>query len=243
MVTYGAERPVRVPVLRAGWLTQTFVHWSFPVEAVQRLVPAPLVVDAYEGAAWVGLTPFVMADVRLPGVPAGAPGVPTFAETNLRTYVRHPSGRDGLWFLSLEVSRAFMLAARGIGAPYHRGALAVTRRAETLVYSGRRRGAGGASYRLVVRPGVRIERPTQRDIWLTSRWRAYTRRLGMLWETPVEHEPWPLARAEAEVLEETLTAAAGLPAPCGEPVVHFSEGVRHVRLGASLPRPPSAAAS
>ncbi|MFF4835473.1 YqjF family protein [Streptomyces sp. NPDC001315] len=231
---------MRLPALRAGWLTQTFVHWSFPVEAVQALVPEPLVVDEYRGAAWVGLTPFVMADVRLPGVPAGTRGLPTFPETNLRTYVRHPSGRDGLWFFSLEVAWPLMLAARGIGAPCHAGALDVTRREETLVYSGRR-GAGGASYRLVVRPGVPIERPTERDVWLISRWRAYTRRLGMLWETPVEHEPWSLASAGVEVLEETLTASAGLPAPSGEPVVHFSEGVRNVRLGASLParrRPP-----
>ncbi|MFE2263604.1 YqjF family protein [Streptomyces griseosporeus] len=241
MVAYGAEQRVRLPALRAGWLTQTFVHWSYPVEAVQALLPEPLVVDAYEGAAWVGLTPFVMADVRPPGVPAGLPGVPTFPETNLRTYVRHPGGRDGLWFLSLEVACPLMLAARAVGVPYHPGSLHATRRKETVAYSGRR-WAGGASYRLVVRPGGPVERPTERDVWLTSRWRAYTRRLGLLWETPVEHEPWPLAGAGIEVLEETLTASAGLPAPSGEPVVHFSEGVRHVRLGAPRPLPQPATA-
>ncbi|MFD5573618.1 DUF2071 domain-containing protein [Streptomyces cadmiisoli] len=191
MVAYRAEQRVRLAALRAGWLTQTFVHWSFPVEAVQTLAPEPLAVDEYEGAGWVGLTPFAMADVRLPGVPAKTPGLPTLPETSLRTYVRHPS-------------------------------------------SGRR-GAGGASYRLVVRPGAPIERPTERDVWLTSRWRAYTRRLGMLRETPVEHEPWPLASAGVEVLEETLVASAGFSAPSGDPVMHFSEEVRHVRLGASLP--------
>jgi uncharacterized protein YqjF (DUF2071 family) len=90
---------------------------------------------------------------------------------------------------------------------------------------------------VVVRPGDPIE-PAERDLWLTSRWRAYTRRLGVLWVTPVEHEPWPLAGAAVDVLEETLTTAAGLPAPGGEPVVHFSEGVRHVRLGPSRPCAP-----
>ncbi|AWT46686.1 hypothetical protein DMT42_33300 [Streptomyces actuosus] len=241
MVAYGAEQRVRLPALRAGWLTQTFVHWSYPVEAVQALLPEPLAVDAYEGAAWVGLTPFVMADVRPPGVPAGLPGVPTFPETNLRTYVRLPGGRDGLWFLSLEVTCPLMLAARAVGVPYHPGSLDVAERRETVAYSGRR-WAGRASYRLVVRPGGPVERPTERDVWLTSRWRAYTRRLGLLWETPVEHEPWPLADAGIEVLEETLTTSAGLPAPSGEPVVHFSEGVRHVRLGAPRPLPQAAAA-
>jgi uncharacterized protein YqjF (DUF2071 family) len=233
VVAYGAEQRVRLPALRARWLTQTFVHWPFPPGVVQALVPEELVVDEYEGAAWVGLTPFLMADVRPPGLPAAVPGLPTFAETNLRTCVRHRDGRDGFWFLSIEVAFPLMLAARAVGAPYTPGTLEVSANEDTVSYTGSR-WIGEASYRLVVRTGEPIE-PTERDLWLTSRWRAYTRRLGMLWVTPVEHEPWPLADAAVEVLEETLTTAAGLPAPLGEPVVHFSEGVRHVRLGPSRP--------
>ncbi|MEU3839460.1 DUF2071 domain-containing protein [Streptomyces sp. NPDC028635] len=234
MVAYGAEQRVRIPALRTGWLRQTFVHWPFPPRAVQALLPPELVVDEYDGAAWVSLTPFVMADVRPPGVPAALPGLPTFAETNLRTYARHrDSGRDGLWFLTIEVTFPLMLAARAVGVPYHRGALRVSMDGDVVTYSGSRRG-GAIAYRLVVRPGDPI-RPTERDVWLTSRWRAYTRRYGLLWQTPVEHEPWPLRAASLEVVEETLTRGAGLPAPAGEPVVHFSEGVRHVRLGPSRP--------
>ncbi|GHE55613.1 YqjF family protein [Streptomyces capitiformicae] len=233
MVAYGAEQRVRVPALRAGWLRQTFVHWAFPPDKVQALLPGELVVDEYDGAAWVGFTPFVMADVRLPGVPALVPGLPTFAETNLRTYVRHRDGRDGLWFLSIEVACPLMLAARAVGAPCNPGTLSVSAKGDAVSYTGSR-WVGDASYRLIVRPGDPIT-PTERDVWLTSRWRAYTRRLGMIWQTPVEHEPWPLRDAAVDVLDETLTTAAGLPAPTAEPVAHFSEGVRHVRLGLTRP--------
>ena len=233
MVAYGAEQRVRVPALRARWLSQTFVHWPYPPHEIQALLPEELVVDEYEGAAWVGLTPFVMADLRPPGLPAAVPGLPTFAETNLRTYVRHRNGRDGLWFLSIEVACPLMLAARTVGAPYHPGTVRVSVSGDAVSYAGSRWG-GKASYRLTVRPGSPIG-PTERDVWLTSRWRAYTRRLGALWETPVEHEPWPLRDAAVDVLDETLTTAAGLPAPTAEPLVHFSEGVRHVRFGASRP--------
>ncbi|MET9460117.1 DUF2071 domain-containing protein [Streptomyces canus] len=41
---------------------------------------------ADDGVAWVGLTPFVRADARPAGVPATVPGLPSFAETNLRPY-------------------------------------------------------------------------------------------------------------------------------------------------------------
>ncbi|WP_284436250.1 DUF2071 domain-containing protein [Streptomyces sp. TUS-ST3] len=238
VVAYGAEQRVRVPAVRARWLRQTFVHWPFRPEAVQALLPRELVVDEYDGAAWVGFTPFVMADVRPPVVPASAPGLPTFAETNLRTYVRRGDGRDGIWFLSIEVACPLMLAARAVGAPYTLGTLRVTTDGGTVSYAGSRglRRTRRVAYRLDVRPGDPVL-PTERDVWLTSRWRAYTRRLGRIWETPVEHEPWPLAGAAVDVLEETLTAAAGLPAPFGAPVVHYSPGVEHVRLGPSRPLP------
>jgi uncharacterized protein YqjF (DUF2071 family) len=139
-----------------------------------------------------------------------------------------------VWFLSLEVASAVMLAARyAVGAPYHLGDLSVSEHGGTVVYAGARRG-GEPSYHLVVRPGDRIQ-PSDRDIWLTSRWRGYTRRFGILFETPVEHEPWPLSGGSIEQFSETLLSSAGLPAPGDEPVVHFSEGVRDVRLGASRP--------
>ncbi|PIM66110.1 hypothetical protein CTU88_44975, partial [Streptomyces sp. JV178] len=152
-----------MPVLRAGWSTQAFVHWPFRPDQVQALLPEGLEVDTYEDTAWVSLTPFVMADVRTPGLPASTRGLPTFAETNLRTYVRTPDGRDGLWFLSLEVGCPLMLAARAFGAPYRLGRLRMSRDLTAVSYAGTR-WSGGASYRLVVRPGEPI-RPAERDVW------------------------------------------------------------------------------
>ena len=125
-----------------------------------------------------------------------------------------------------------MLAARyAVG---HLGDLSVSQHGDAVLYAGARRG-GDPSYHLVVRPGDPIQ-PSHRDIWLTGRWRAYTRRWGILFETPVEHEPWPLFTGVIEQLTETLTRSTGLPAPNGDPVVHFSTGVRNVQ---SAPLAPS----
>jgi uncharacterized protein len=257
MASLTAEQRVRVPVLRSSWLMTTFVHWRVPVPQIQFLLPAGLTVDEYDGSAWVSLTPFLMADLRPLGVPdrkgsAPAPGgVPVAVglagaalnkvarlpysswtpETNLRTYVRGPDGRDGLWFLTLEVGNpALAVTIRSlVGAPYHVGRLSVEREADSIHYRGSRVG-GPQSYRLVVRPGAHLV-ATDFEIWLTSRWRAYTRHLGQLLVTPVEHEPWPLQEARLDVLEEDLTDTSGLPRPTESPVVHYSEGVRKVRIG------------
>ncbi|HEV2928184.1 MAG TPA: DUF2071 domain-containing protein [Propionibacteriaceae bacterium] len=48
----------------------------------------------------------------------------------------------------------------------------------------------------------------------------------LLARSTVEHAPWPLHRAAVRELDSNLVAAAGLPDPEGEPVVHWSPGVR-----------------
>ena len=247
MVGRTADHPVSVPALEAAWLTLTFVHWSVPTAAVQALLPAGLVVDEFQGSAWVSLAPFVMADLRPLGL--GSPpeasrrmgridrvlhSVSSIPETNLRTYVRGPDGRDGIWFFSLDIgARTLAVALRGLsGAPYRHGRLTVEARHGAVSYAGSRP-TGEPSYDAVVRPGDPLE-PSRLDTWLTGRWRAYTTHLGRLLVFPVEHEPWPLRSARLDMLEEDLTRRAGLP-ELGEPVLlHYSEGVRRVRLG--LPR-------
>ncbi len=233
VVSYAPEQRIRVPALAAGWVTQTFVHWPFRSDEVRPLVPDGLVLDEYDGAAWVSFTPFVMTDLRPSALPTVVPGLPAFPETNLRTYVRSRDGCRGIWFLSLEVGCPLMLAARTVGVPYHPGTVSVSRQEDLVRYAGSRWG-GGASYKMAVRLGEPIT-PAERDEWLTSRWRAYTQRLGIIWETPVEHEPWPLRAAAIVDLQESVTSAAGLARPHAEPLVHFSEGVRRVRFGLSRP--------
>ncbi|MGK5732956.1 YqjF family protein [Streptomyces sp. URMC 124] len=234
MVSREAEQRVVVPLLKARWSRQTFVHWPYAPQVVQALLPDGLVVDTYDDMAWVSLTPFVMEAVRPVGVPPTPVGFP---ETNLRTYVRLQGGCEGLWFLSLEVTTPVMLAARVVGVPYHVGDLLIRQHGPVIRYTGTRRG-GYPSYDLAVRPGAPLAAGGL-DMWLTSRWRAFSRSGRALWQTPVQHEPWPLHSAALENMDQTLTASAGLPPPSGPPVVHFSPGVGRVRLGVPrrVPRP------
>lgn len=251
MVSITAEEHISLPLLRTSWETLTFIHWRVEPHQIQALLPDGLTVDTYDGAAWAGLTPFVMANMRplgLPDLPGSLslPGLDGLArladvsstpETNLRTYVRGPDGRDGLWFLTIDVgSAALSVALRAaVGAPYHHADLSVESHCDTVTYTGSRSGAAEA-YRLEVRPGDKIA-PSELEIWLTSRWRAYTSHLGGLLVTPVEHEPWPLRDAVLESAEQNLTDSVGLHRLSDPPVVHFSDGVHHVRLGRPAPVP------
>ena len=67
LVAYGPD--CQVPVRRASmihwWEQVTFIHWRFDADVVQRLLPAGLSVETFDGSAWVGLVPFYMR-VALP---------------------------------------------------------------------------------------------------------------------------------------------------------------------------------
>jgi len=102
-----------------AWRHITFLHWRYPVEVVQRLLPAGLEVQTFDGDAWIGLLPFLMDDIRVPRTPA-LPWLSRFPETNVRTYVHGPDGGTGIFFFSLDATRlpAVIAARTSLGLPY-----------------------------------------------------------------------------------------------------------------------------
>jgi uncharacterized protein YqjF (DUF2071 family) len=141
------------------WEELTFLHWRYPPELVQRLLPQGLTVETFDGTAWVGLVPFFLR-VGLPGVPS-APWISRFAETNVRTYVRSADGASGIWFFSLDAARlgAVVVARLSYRLPYFWSRMAIDRSDSTISYSCRRRWPGprGASSEAVIQIGDRYE--------------------------------------------------------------------------------------
>lgn len=222
------------PVSFQQWSDVAQLHWRVPAASIRALVPAGLTVDTHDGSAWVSLTPFQMRHARVPFLPS-LPWLSHHPETNVRTYVRGPDGRDGLWFFSLDVSRLVVVAGlrATVGLPYAWSSMSIRHNADTIVYRSRRRAPGPAvASHVAVRLGPPIDdrQRTALDDWLTGRWRAYTRIAGRWLVVEVAHEPWPLRRATVESLDDHLVAAAGLEVPARPDVVHAADVV-HARLG------------
>jgi uncharacterized protein YqjF (DUF2071 family) len=216
------------------WRRMTFLHWRYRADEIQRLLPDRLRVETFDGSAWVGLLPFAMY-VRPPGLPA-LPWLSRFPETNVRTYVRGPDGKSGIFFFSLEATRlpAILTARAGLGLPYRWSAASVRAYDRCLVYRGRRRWPGppGVGYHVRVRVGPLIpeEERTALDHFLTARYRLYSTVAGRLVSVEVEHPPWPLFRGTVLDLSQDLLPSLGVPVTGSEPLVHASPGVR-VRIG------------
>ncbi len=220
--------------MRQRWAQLTFLHWAFEPGAVQRLLPEGLEADLFDGAAWVGLVPFFM-HVATPGG-RSVPWVSDFCETNVRTYVRDRDGRTGIWFFSLDAARAgaVAVARTTYRLPYFWSAMRLTAAGPRISYSCHRRlpGPRGVSSRVKVFVAGRYgsDELTQRDHFLTARWILFSVTGHRHRFARAQHQPWPLFRAQVADLDDGLIAAAGLPSPQGEPLVHYSPGV-DVRIG------------
>jgi len=225
-------RSIRHPVMVQRWEQLAFLHWPYEPSTVRRLLPPQLEVDTFDGAAWVGLIPFRLT-VSVPGL-CPVPWASAFAEINLRTYVRGPDGERGIWFFSLEASRlAAVMAARSwYHLPYMWSWMRIERQGRVLTYrSGRRwpdvsmTGHATELIRIEVGEDVLPVALTERDAFLTARWRLYSA-LGMgLAATQIHHRPWPLKAAEVVTVGDELIRSAGLPVPEGPPLALFSPGV------------------
>jgi uncharacterized protein YqjF (DUF2071 family) len=225
-------RPFPVPerswIMAQRWEDVLFHHWRFPADVVRPLVPPVLDLELRDGSAWVSLVPLRLAHVHLRGVPP-LPELSGFPELNVRTYVSH-AGRPGVWFLSIDAANATCawIGRSVFHAPY--------RDADIELSSGppfRFRCDCGGRARLEVEygpdgPPLSVSDESLEG-FLSERYAMFV--LGHH-DRPligvVQHEPWVLHRAHADIAVNTVLAAAGLPAPDGEPLTYFSPGTSSV---------------
>lgn len=233
-ITPGSPVAIRRPLLVQGWADLTFVHWTVDPDVAAGLMPAGVVPDVLDGVTYAGLVAFRVHRTGLPRLPA-VPYLGAFPETNVRLYSVDAEGRRGVVFRSMDAARLLpVLAGRlGLRLPYVWSRMDVRAVGDTIRYTGTRRRPGPrrAHSRITVRPGRRIEEPTDLDHFLTARWGMHNDFRGTARYLPNDHPRWPLHHAELLECDESLLTAAGLPAPAGEPAsVLYSPGVM-VRFG------------
>ena len=225
---------VDAPVMRQRWERLTFLHWGYDPGIVQRLLPPWLRADTFDGTAWVGLVPFFMRVATAGG--RQTPWVSHFCETNVRTYVRDPQDRPGIWFFSLDAARAgaVVVARATYRLPYYWSRMRLAAHGGEITYDCRRRWPGRRPVTSQVRIGVGDRfgagELDERDHFLTARWVLFSSAGARHRFARACHLPWPLHRAQVVTVDDHLVAAAGLPQPRGEPLAHYSPGV-DVRIG------------
>jgi uncharacterized protein YqjF (DUF2071 family) len=208
---------------------------------LQALLPAGLELDTFDGKAYAGLIPFTMTGVRAALTPA-LPWLSSFHEINLRTYVHRQGKNPGVWFFSLDASSA--LAVTAARAAYHLPYFHAQIELNESMQEGRTRvelsstrddprGVTPANCRLEYGPAAGAIRPAvpgTLEHFLVERYILYAQDEGRrLYSARVNHQPYPLERAELTHLDETLLWAAGLKRSEAAPMAHYAHEV-NVRI-------------
>ncbi len=225
------DPPVRIdrPMLYQSWRDCAFVHWRYEAAALRSDVPRSFEIETFDGSAWVGIISFRMPRMR-PAMLPRIPGIGAAGETHIRTYVRGPDGRGGIWLFALHIDplQAALAGRFGFVLPYWWTSMEVAR------------GTADATYRVKGRPpktnvgfelALGLGPPVpERDVgalddFLTARWVLYSGLGPVRAAVAVDHGRWRFRRARLRRLHETITEDVGLPPPSEEPLVHFSDGV------------------
>ena len=214
------------------WHDLLFLRWEYPAAAIQATLPEGLLVDTFDGRAYLGVVPFFMRNIRPSFLPA-VPGISDFMELNLRTYVHDRSGVPGVWFYSLDANQwlAVKIARRVFHLPYEHAKMTSSRTpCAGIRYESARGGdeAIGMTCTYEYAPGAELPpaAPGSLEFFLIERYRLYSSAPDGLCRGAVFHEPYPLCRAEVTAWDENLLALDGFT-PTGRPPDHIvmSRGV------------------
>jgi len=213
--------------MRQSWHDVLFAHWPVPVDQLRPAVPPPLPIDTFDGKAWVGIVSFEVRELRARGAPE-IPGLANFPELNVRTYTT-VHGKPGVYFFSLDAASALAVfgARLGFVLPYFQADMAIRRRDQEISFRSRRlsRTPSPAEFTARYRPvgEVFTATPGSLDYFLTERYCLYAvDNHARVYRTEINHQPWPLQRAEAELMKNTMTQQLGLALPSVAPAFHYA---------------------
>ncbi len=222
--------PARPWAMLQIWHDLLFAHWPVDPALLRPSIPPPLQLDTVSGQAWVGVVPFRMSGIQLREVPLAVPWLSAFPELNVRTYVTAPGGeRPGVFFYSLDAANpiAVALARAWYHLPYFYARMICRRTGDWVSYTSLRRHPGAAAADMVgqYRPTGPVFRaaPGSLEDWLTARYCLYRADgRGRVYRGDIDHDPWPLQPAEAELHLGTLATQHGIHLPDTPPLLHFS---------------------
>jgi len=223
-------RPGGRAAMRQRWSRLLFLHWPIRADEMWPLLPRGVDLDTHDGQAWVGLVPFVVTGARPVLLPA-VPGLSSFVEVNVRTYV-HYRGRDpGVWFFSLDASSrvAVFVARRLYHLAYRFAEMTADVRGDRVHFRSRRIAPGPRPGTCAVeyepRGAVAPAAAGTLEHFLLERYVLYSTDGRRLYQGRVHHPPYPTQAAAVDGLAEDLIAAAGLLRPPCDPLVHYASGV------------------
>lgn len=220
--------PSRSHVMVQQWRYLSLMHWLVDPAWLEPYIPDGLEIDTYEENAYISVIPFMMVGVR-PRLALSVPGVSTFPEFNIRTYVKYGE-KAGVFFLTLEAESRItcLYAPYAYGLPYRyaKGKLDID--GSTYSWKSKRERGGEELIGSCIGIGDTMQAKSgSLEEFLFERYCLYTLHNKKLSIGYTHHNPWVFRKAKAEVTSNTLTESydLGISDVLQPDLVHITDGV------------------
>ncbi|MGI2327958.1 YqjF family protein [Planococcus sp. YIM B11945] len=207
------------------WEDVLFLHWPVPQKLLVPHIPAELELDAYDGCAWISLVLFKAKNTRPRFMPP-VPGVRTYLELNVRTYVKC-KGKAGVFFFSLDADSLLAVKAATTGdfLPYRYARMCLAKKEETWKFSSQviHPGTVPESLRLSFQIASPPIEKNRLDRWLVERYCLWTKPKNQVFRVDIAHEPWTLQYVKGSIHHNSMASFILVKLPQEQAIVHYSK--------------------
>ncbi len=220
--------PKRSHSLIQEWRNLSFLHWEVEPEKLKQYIPEDVEIDYFNGKSYVGVIPFLMKNVRPRYLPS-VPGISTFPEFNIRTYVKK-NGKAGVLFLTLDAQSRVTCtyAPRAYGLPYNYAKCKLKIKEDFFEWESRRTKEGFELKGTCVAISEEMQaEPNTIENFLFERYSLYVKHKNTSKMAYTLHDPWKFKEGKATLSVNTLTESynLGIKNPLIPDLVHMSNGV------------------
>lgn len=215
---------IRKPwLITQEWHDMLFLHWPVSPYLIRQYVPLELEIDLYNNKAWVGFVFYKVKGNRPRLIPL-VPGVRSFLELNIRTYVTY-KGRKGIHAFSLNASNSLIVKLTTLGnfLPYRYAEVRLKRHKKMFTYSITK--DMNQSETLVTTFKV-VSKPIESnhfEQWLTERYHLWTKPKHQLYRIDTSHSPWMLQHVTGIIHEHAMAPFLQTDFQTVSPVAHYSK--------------------
>ncbi|MGJ9458429.1 YqjF family protein [Oceanobacillus sp. CF4.6] len=205
------------------WNHLLFMHLPVPKDIINKYIPMELVLDTYDGSAWITIIPFKVNNMR----PRKMPPIPflhSYLELNVRTYVKQ-KGVKGIYFFSLDANKLLaVLGARVATLPYFYANMKMKKKKDIFYFDSTRKGKSNASFKGSYRPTSEAYYPEKSSLnyWLLERYILWTYRNNFLFRGDIHHKRWKICDVEANIETEDMMPFLPDDTVIGNPIFHYA---------------------
>lgn len=245
------HRPWPLPaspwIMSQVWRHVTFLHWAVEPSIIARFIPQDLMLDKYQGKAWISYSCLNIYHAKLRFVPP-VPGMLSFNQINIRTYVRSAEGKPGVYFLKIGATNRFVTfgCSTFMHLPFVHCSSHLTTAAPAAhqEYGTVRLSYAFPAQEVLCCEATPVSPPYRAHAdplttWLTERYSMYTDALhpfplreqtmpttSRVLIGEITHSPWMLQNAEITLEANSLLAPYGLDLPMAPTLVTYTKELK-----------------